>query len=112
MLVLVAGCATVPKPTEQAISSQAAIRAAEEVGARSTPDAALHLQLAQEQARAAETLMHEGDYKRARSLLLRSQADAELAISLAREQEMRSEAQQVLDRLRQLQMQTGQEKGS
>ena len=42
-------CAGTPKPTAQLVQSEAALRAAEEVGASSVPQAQLHQTLAQEQ---------------------------------------------------------------
>ena len=44
------GCASGPGPGERVASTQAAIRAAQEVGAQRVPAATLHLQLAKEQS--------------------------------------------------------------
>jgi len=49
VLALIAGCASTPVPAEKMASSQAAIRASEEAGAKQVPSAALHMQLAREQ---------------------------------------------------------------
>src|SRR3954471_17981221 len=79
-----ASCAsTQSAPSEKAESSSASIRAAEEVGATHTPTAALHLQLAKEQFEQAQKIAGD-DKDHSERLLLRAQADAELALALAR----------------------------
>jgi hypothetical protein len=93
-------CASTPAPHEREASSEASIRAANEVGAAQVPQAALHLKLAQEQLEKAKAQMKDGDNNDAAYTLLRAQADAELALSLARENKTRTEAQQVIDRAR------------
>jgi len=93
-------CASTPAPHERAASSEASIRAANEVGAAQVPQAALHLKLAQEQLEKAKAQMKNGDNNDAAYTLLRAQADAELALSLARENKTRTDAQQVIDRAR------------
>jgi Domain of unknown function (DUF4398) len=98
-LALVTSCATTPS-SGRTESSGAAIRAAQEVGASKVPQAALHLQLAREQAEHARALVASGDSDdraQAESLLMRAQADAELALALAREDVERSAAQQAVD---------------
>jgi hypothetical protein len=78
-------CAGAPAPTERLASAQAAVRAAKEVGAKDVPQAKLHAQLAQEQVDQATKLIEDGENERADSLLRRAQADAELAVAMARE---------------------------
>jgi hypothetical protein len=95
-----AACASMPPPHDRQASSEAAVRAAREVGAEQIPQAALHLKLAQEQADKAKALMRAGDNEEAAYLLLRAQSDAELALALAHENKTRIEAQQVIDRAR------------
>lgn len=98
-LALLVSCATAPS-SGRTESSGAAIRAAQEVGASKVPQAALHLQLAREQAERARELGASGDSEdraRAESLLMRAQADAELALALAREDVERSAAQRAVD---------------
>ncbi|KYF59148.1 hypothetical protein BE08_18160 [Sorangium cellulosum] len=81
-----AGCAArAPTFDERVFASQALIRAAEEVGVEEIPRADLHLRLAREQVERARRLSAEGAPDRARRMLLRAQADAELAIACARE---------------------------
>jgi hypothetical protein len=97
MLVIVtAGCATAPVPSEQMSASQASIRAAEEVGLQSVPSAALHLQLAKEEVQHAKQLIADNENERARFMLLRAETDAELALAESREYSAKEEAQQAL----------------
>jgi hypothetical protein len=93
------GCASAPLRTD---SSSAGIRAAEEVGAANVPRAALHLQLAKEELEHAQGLAKKGEKEKADSLLLRAEADAELAVLLSREDTEKSEAMAAVDRVRQL----------
>jgi hypothetical protein len=93
-------CGSVPPPHERQASSQAAIRTATEMDAQQVPQAALHLKLAQEQFEKGKVLMSDGDNERAAYTLMRAQADAELALALARENKIRNEAQQLIDKLR------------
>lgn len=79
------GCAHHPAPTDQVASSLAALRAAEEAGAKEIPEAALHMKLAEEQLKQANTLMEEDRNARAQDKAVRARNDAELALSLAHE---------------------------
>jgi hypothetical protein len=92
---------TGPAPSGTAESSSAAIRAAEEVGATHSPDAALHLQLAKEQFEHAGMLTQK-DKAWADRLLLRAQADAELALALARSESEKAAAQGAIDKVKKL----------
>src|SRR3954471_9470868 len=103
-LVLVAGCAA-GVSNEKISATESSIRAAEEMGAPKVPQASLHLQLAKEETEHAQKFAKEGDPKRAEGLLLRAQADAELALALAREAPMKAEAQSEMDKARSLQQQ-------
>ena len=104
-LCLLLGCAA-EVPTEKISATEASIRAAEELGAPKVPQASLHLQLAKEETEHAQKFIKDGEPKRAEGLLMRAQADAELALALAREAPMKAEAQQQADRARSLQQQT------
>jgi hypothetical protein len=73
-------------------TSAAGVRAAEELNADKTPQAALHLKLAKEQIDQAKQRMTDGDNERAEFLLLRADSDAELAVALAREDSTKAEA--------------------
>jgi uncharacterized protein DUF4398 len=87
------GCGSYPPPTERMSTAEAAIRAAEEVGATNVPQAALYMKLAQEQTEKAKRMMQDGYNERAELELKRAQADAELAVALAREQDTVGKAQ-------------------
>ena len=94
-------CAT-NETTPAATNSSAAIRAAEEVGASHSPDAALYLQLAKEQFEHARQLTDSKDKDRADRLLLRAQADAELALALARSDSEKAAAQGAIKQVKTL----------
>jgi pyridoxal biosynthesis lyase PdxS len=87
-LALVAvGCASHPAPTQQVASSVAAVRSADEAGAREIAESAVHVKLAEDQIAQAKQLMEdEDDNLRAEDLALRAYQDAELALAIAREQ--------------------------
>ena len=78
--------ASFPQPTQHLADAESAHRSAIELGAANQPTAQLHVKLAEEQMAKAKTLMSDGDNKEADSLLIRSKADSELALALAREQ--------------------------
>lgn len=90
-VLVLAGCATIQIPPEKLESSEASIRAAEETGALAVPTAKLHLQLAKDQTEMSKKMAANGD---GRSLLVlaRAEADAELALGLAREAAVHGEA--------------------
>lgn len=91
------GCGGYPVPNDRLVTSQAAVRGAEEVGVGNEPTAALHLKLAQEQVAQAKVLIRDGEHKRADYVLMRASSEAELALSLSRAATARAEAQAVLD---------------
>ncbi len=90
------GCAAAPVPAERLASAEAGIRAAAEVGAERVPQAALHLKLARDQLEVAKGLVERGDRERATTVFARAEADAELALTLAREDAARAEAAAVV----------------
>jgi hypothetical protein len=96
-------CAKTPLSTEAAV---AAIRGAEEAGADQVPDAALYVRLAEEAVATATALHKQGARDEATSLLRRAEADAELAVALARAEVARAEAHAAEERLRALATQT------
>jgi hypothetical protein len=93
-LLALSACATTQLPPDRLASSTAAIRSADEVGAKELPQAALHLKLAQEELALAEQLAKDGDAARAELVLLRSNADADLALALARQAESQVDAEE------------------
>jgi hypothetical protein len=96
---IIGGCANVPLRTE---ASTSGISTAEEAGAAKTPQASLHLQLAKEELESAKMLANKGDKEKADSMLMRSEADAELAVVLSHEDAEKTEAQAAVERAQQL----------
>ena len=101
-VVFTAGCSSAPAPNSRLASSQAAVRGAREVGAASVPQASLHLKFSEEQIAEAKAMIAAGDNEQADLVLQRAQADAELALSLARESVAAAEAQRVLAQVQQV----------
>jgi len=97
---IAAGCASAPPLRTEASTS--GIRAAEEVGAAKVPQASLHLQLAKEELELAKGLAAKDEKMKAASMLLRAEADAELAVALSRGDAEKSEARAAAERVRQL----------
>jgi len=87
--LVAAGCATTPKPVEQLGQTEGAYRSAQEVGADHVPQAALELKLAEEELTRARELMKDDRNEEASQMLVRSRADAELALALTRESQAR-----------------------
>lgn len=80
-------------PVQRMADAQAAYRSAKEAGAEQDPRAQLHLKLAEEQFATAKTLLEEEENRRADFWLIRSKADAELALALAQERATRADAE-------------------
>ncbi len=98
--VVIAGCGSGPAVNNEASTS--AIRAAEESGASKVPSASLYLQLAKEELEYSKALATKGEKEQAESILLRAQADGELAVALSRGDADKAEAIQAIERVRQL----------
>jgi hypothetical protein len=98
------GCASAPPPTQWMQASQSAIRTAQDFGAAGVPQAARFLQMAKQQADRAQLAVADNKVKKATGLLMRAEADAALALALARESSARSEAQQAMDRVHALKL--------
>jgi hypothetical protein len=92
-----------PEPRDQLTASESALRAAEVAGAQNSPQSALHLKRAREQIDLGKGLIVEGENERAEWILRRAQADADLALSLATEEEQRKKAADAKEELEQLQ---------
>ncbi len=101
-VAMIAGCGSAPVVVNKEASTSA-IRAAEEVGAADIPSASLYLQLAREELEKAK--MHEanGEKEQSESMLLRAQADAELAVALSRSYNDSNKASKALERVKNLQ---------
>jgi len=81
-VMAMAGCASVPAPTEQLAVSKAAV--ANAVGAGGTEFAPAEMRTAQEKLDRANQAMAAKDYERARWLAEQAQVDAQLAVTKAR----------------------------
>jgi type IV pilus biogenesis protein CpaD/CtpE len=103
MFVALSRCASTPVTTEKLAATEAPIRAAEELGATRVPQAALELKLAQDQMELAKQFLKDGNKPRADMLLLRAQADAELAVALAKEAPLEAEARNAVEQVKALQ---------
>jgi regulator of protease activity HflC (stomatin/prohibitin superfamily) len=98
--IAIIGCGSGPAMNKEASTS--AIRAAEEAGATNVPTASLYLQLAKEQLEKAQALAAKGERAEAESMLLRAQADGELAVALSRGEADKKEATQAIERVQKL----------
>ena len=94
VVLLAAACGGSPVPAHQMATSQAAIRAADELGAENHPQAALHLKMARDREARAEKLSREGDNESAKALLEEAQVDAEFALVIARKQQAEQSSEQ------------------
>jgi hypothetical protein len=98
-VLILAGCGSAPEVNKEASTS--AIRAAEESGASKVPSASLYLQLAKEELEFAKGLAANDEKEKAESMLLRAQADGELAVALSRSATDKSEAANAIERVKQ-----------
>jgi hypothetical protein len=96
------GCGS-STPNPSTTEAKSAISAAEATGATGEPEAALHLKMAEDQVRAAEALIEEGDTSEARLVLERAKVDAQLAQVLTRRAQMRARAQRAQQEIQRLQ---------
>jgi hypothetical protein len=99
-IVAVSACASHEAPTKQLADSEAAVRTATVLGARDTPDAALHLDLAKDRLAKAKSLSARGESDSAKLLLEEAKADAELAVALTREEQAETDARNAQQELR------------
>jgi hypothetical protein len=99
--LLVAGCAST-KATKEFTQAKASIRAAEEIGADQEPQAAFYLAKAREKFQQGEQLIEENEGEEAVWTLEKAQADADLALAMAREATMRQEAEETRERIQSL----------
>ena len=103
-VVLVTACGGAAVPQETLTAAKASVAGAEVGGAAEEPKAALHLKLAKEQLAKAEALIADGDNEEAARVIDRAQADAELALSLAKEAAAKKEAADTGEQLERLKM--------
>jgi len=98
----IVGCGSSAVPLDRLTDAKATVRAAQEAGAQGTPQAALHLKMANDELASAQKAMDDNDNDRARLLLNQAQADADLSLALARgttEKQQAQEAQAKIDGL-------------
>ena len=91
-LVAALGCGSAAIPSAKLTDAQSEIRAAEAVGAKNVPQAALHLKHAQDEVNRAKHLIKQGDEEEADLVLDAARVDAELALTLARGADERAQA--------------------
>jgi hypothetical protein len=89
-------CGGAAVPHDQMTAAEASVSAAEAGGAGEVPKAALHVKKAKDQIAAAKALIEQGENEKAEWALQRASADASLALSLAREQSLKVEADKAL----------------
>ncbi len=97
------GCASVPVPAEELSQSESALRSARELGAGNIPQAALELKLSEDELRKAKELLKDEQNEEARLILLRSRADAELALAMTRQGQANSADENAQQQLRAVQ---------
>jgi hypothetical protein len=105
-LAVLVACGGAELNQTRATDVQAAVLAAEQVGAGDQPKPALHLQLAKEQIEAAKRLAADGDQANSNLLLERAKVDAELAMQLARTEREQDSARQAWEKIRDLKKQS------
>jgi hypothetical protein len=93
-----------PVPADKLSRSQAAIRSAQEIGAERSAEGSRHLMSAKAELVEGKKLVIEGEQERATSLLLRAEADAELAMNVTREATAIADAQKTREEVRALRM--------
>jgi hypothetical protein len=98
--VAMAACASTPIPADRVARSTAAVRNAEMMNADHIPTASVYLRLAHEELAEGRRLIRAGDNDQAIYVLLRSEADADAAMNLAREAVVRQDAMQTIQAVR------------
>jgi chromosome segregation ATPase len=102
---LLVACGGAAVPQERLTSVERAISAAEAGGAPAVPKAQLHLKQANDQLASAKALIADGEEERADWVLQRAEVDAELALTLAREDTAKKEAQEAVEQVEELRKQ-------
>lgn len=90
--IATAACGKSAIPADRLGRTEGAIQGAQAMGATQEPSAALHLRLANENLARAKKLISDGENDRARYVLMRAEADANLARSLVNEARAKYEA--------------------
>lgn len=89
---------SIPPPNDEWAAAQADVGRAEAGGAPNVPDAKLHLQLAQEDLQKSKALIDQ-DNRRAADLIAVARVEAQLALSIAKQQQAEAEARKAADDL-------------
>ncbi len=97
--------ATDPANTARMVAVQADIAAARKAGGENDPRASMHLALARKQLEQAQRLGNDGQHAEAARVLQRAELDAELAVAIAQEGNLRRDAEETRARISQLQAQ-------
>jgi hypothetical protein len=106
--LLALGCGGAAVPNERVTSATAAVRAAEVGGATANPEASLMLKRAKDGLARSKALMADGQNEEAGYVLERAEADADLALHLAREAAAKAEAQAAVDQVKAFKEKAGQ----
>lgn len=104
---LASACGGAQVPHGQLTDAKSSAKAAEAMGAKQEPQAALHLKMATDAITDAEKHIQEGDNEGAMPLLERALADANLARALTREAETKRNADEAVARLNNLERELG-----
>jgi hypothetical protein len=104
-------CASTPVPQTQLTDAKVSTSAAQAVGARDEPQAALHLKMAEDAIVEAEKWIAAGDNDAAIPVLERARADAELAQALTHLAKREDAAKAALGRVDALERDLGAEGG-
>ncbi len=94
LFAFVTACGGSAVPLDKLTDAKATVRAAQEAGAESTPQAALHLKMANDELASAQKSSDDKDNDRAVLLLNQAQSDADLSLALARGTAEKQQAQQ------------------
>lgn len=89
----VGGCASSGLDQQRLVDTQATVSAVEELDEAEHPEVSLHLEYARDQLSAARRLLDEGEDEAAARMLERAHADAQLALTMARTERSRKEAE-------------------
>jgi Domain of unknown function (DUF4398) len=92
-------CGGAAVPQDALTAAQANVKGAEVGGAAENPKAALHLKLAKDQIATAQKQISDGDNEDAARTLDRAEADAELALSLAKEAKAQGDANEASEQV-------------
>lgn len=108
VLLPLVGCATAdsqPVTARDYAKPRETIRAAQEVGANQVPEAKMYLSYAKDEVNKADKLLEQGETYHARMALARAQADADLALTMAKERRMVQQVRQIETRIQRLENQ-------